>query len=81
VFGMNAIAAYVFAGIVAHLIGRVGLHLADGSWVTWQEVFYQRVFSGLASPPNASLLYALVFVATCWAAMWVLYRKGVFLKI
>jgi len=81
VFGMNAIAAYVFAGLVAHAIGRVRLHLADGSPVSWQELIYQRLFSGLASPPNASLLYALVFVAICWAAMWVLYRKGIFLKI
>jgi predicted acyltransferase len=81
VFGMNAIAAYVFAGLVAHVIGRVEVHLADGGSATWQELIYRRVFSGLASPPNASLLYALVFVAICWAAMWVLYRKRIFLKI
>ena len=44
-------------------------------------VVYQRVFSGLGSPANASLLYAIVFVAICWVAMWVLYRKGIFVKI
>ena len=81
VFGMNAIAAYVFAGIVAHWIGRMEVQLADGSPVSWQELAYQRVFSGLGSPPNASLLYAIVFVAICWVAMWGLYRKGIFLKI
>jgi len=81
VLGMNAIAAYVFAGVVAHLIGRVEVPLADGSAASGQEVIYQRLFSGLASPPNASLLYAIAFVAMCWAAMWVLYRKGIFLKI
>jgi predicted acyltransferase len=27
------------------------------------------------------LLYALAYVLLCWAAMWVLYRKGIFLKI
>ena len=81
VFGMNAIAAYVLAGVVAHVIGRFEVHLADGTALTWQEVIYQRLFAGLASPPNASLLYALLFVAMCWAAMWVLYRKRIFLKI
>jgi predicted acyltransferase len=81
VFGMNAIAAYVFAGMVAHVIGRLEVHLADGSTATWQEAIYQRLFSGLASPPNASLVYAIVFVAICWAAMWVLYRRRIFLKI
>jgi predicted acyltransferase len=81
IFGMNAIAAYVFAGVVAHLIGRFEVHLADGRTASWQELIYQQLFSGLASPPNASLLYAIVFVALCWAAMWVLYRRGIFLKI
>ena len=81
VFGMNAIAAYVFAGIVAHWIGRMEVQLADGSLVSWQELVYQRVFSGLGSPANASLLYAIVFVAICWVAMWGLYRKGIFVKI
>jgi predicted acyltransferase len=35
----------------------------------------------LAGPPNASLIYALSFVAFCWVAMWLLYRKGIFIKI
>ncbi len=81
ILGMNAIAAYVFAGILAHAIGRLEVHLADGTTASWQELIYERVFSALASPPNASLLYALVFVAVCWAAMWVLYRKGILIKI
>jgi predicted acyltransferase len=81
VLGMNAIAAYVFAGVLAHAIGRLEVPLAGGRTASWQEIVYERLFSGLASPANASLLYALVFVAVCWAAMWALYRKGVFLKI
>jgi predicted acyltransferase len=39
------------------------------------------MFVPIASPVNASLLYALVYVLMCWLAMWVLYRKGVFLKL
>jgi predicted acyltransferase len=81
VLGTNAIAAYVFAGVLAHAIGRLEVPLAGGRTASWQELVYERLFSGLASPANASLLYALVFVAVCWAAMWALYRKGVFLKI
>jgi predicted acyltransferase len=81
VFGMNAIAAYVFAEMVSHWIERIEVHLANGSAMSWQQVMYERWFEGLASPPNASLLYALVFVMMCWVAMWVLYRRGIFLKI
>lgn len=76
-FGMNAIAAYVFAEMLSHLLDHA--HTTTG--LAWQEFIYQRVFVPLASPADASLLYALAYVLICWAAMWVLYRKGIFLKI
>jgi predicted acyltransferase len=77
VFGMNAIAAYVFAEMIAHILAR----MSAGDGMTWQELVYQTLFDPLASPLNASLLYAVCYVLMCWTAMWVLYRKGVFLKI
>jgi predicted acyltransferase len=76
-FGMNAIAAYVFAEVISHLLD----HMHTGKGLSWQEIIYQRVFAPLASPMNASLLYALAYVLVCWVAMWALYRKGIFLKI
>jgi predicted acyltransferase len=42
---------------------------------------YERLFVPLASPANASLLYAIAYVVVCWAVVWVLYRKRVFLKV
>ncbi len=80
VFGTNAIAAYFFAEVVAHLLSRINI-LSDGAQVTLQEYIYSHWFAPLASPPNASLLYAVGFVAVCWAAMGVLYRKGITLRI
>jgi len=77
VFGMNAIAAYVFAEMMSHWLDHV--HLDGG--LSWQEFIYQRVFVPVANPANASLLYALAYVLVCWTAMWVLYRKNIFLKI
>jgi predicted acyltransferase len=79
VFGSNAIAAYFFAEVIAHALARVPFPGAGG--MTSQAVLYQRLIMPLASPPNASLLYAVVFVLFCWAAMWILYRRGVFIKI
>jgi predicted acyltransferase len=76
IFGMNAIAAYVFAEIISHLLDS----LKVGSR-TWQEFGYQQFFANFASPPNASLLYGLSYVLMCWIAMWVLYRKRIFIKI
>jgi predicted acyltransferase len=77
VFGMNAIAAYFFAEVMSHLLDH--MHTAGGT--AWQECIYRRTFAALASPANASLLYALAYVLVCWLAMWVLYRKGIFVKI
>ena len=77
VFGMNAIAAYVFAEVISHLIDHV--HVSTG--LSWQEFIYQRVFVPMASPVNASLLYALAYVLMCWLAMWMLYRRDIFLKL
>ena len=80
VFGMNSIAAYVFSEIVAHLLDRLTVQSARGR-MPWQDAIYERFFLPLASPPNASLLYALVYVFLCWIVMCVLYRKRIFLKI
>jgi len=79
VFGMNAIAAYFFAEVVAKLIET--FHPGPAAGLSVQQWIYQRLFAPLLSPANASLLYALVFVAFCWSAMAYLYRKHIFLKI
>jgi len=77
VFGMNAIAAYVFAEIISHILSR----LSNPAGTNWQEIVYQSLFAPLAGPQNASLLYASCYVVMCWVAMWILYRRGIFLKI
>lgn len=79
VFGMNAIAAYFFAEVVAKLIES--FHLAGLGELTVQQWIYQHAFAPVATPANASLLYALCYVAFCWCVMAVLYRKRLFLKI
>ena len=76
VFGMNAIAAYVFGSVLA-----IALYLTPVGERSAQEFVYQELFAPLAEPFTASLLYAVSFVLVCWAAMWPLYRKRIFLKI
>jgi len=77
VFGMNPIGAYVFEEASSHAVSN----LSTASGNVWEDAVYQRLFAPLASPANASLLYALCFVLMCWVPMWVLYRKRIFLKI
>ncbi len=81
VFGTNAIAAYFFSEALAATLYSISLPLSAGGVITVQEYVYSRLFAPFASPPNASLLYALAYVAVCWAAMAVLYRKGIAIKV
>jgi predicted acyltransferase len=76
VFGMNAIAAYVLAEVMA-----IVLYKLSAGDLTAQEFIYQHVFAGLASSAIASLIYSIAFVLFCWAAMLALYREKRFLKI
>ncbi|MFZ0803092.1 MAG: heparan-alpha-glucosaminide N-acetyltransferase domain-containing protein [Terriglobales bacterium] len=77
VFGMNPIVAYVFAEVISHSLYR----FSTAAGLSWEDVLYQNRFEPLASPANASFLYAICYVLVCWVAMWALYRKRVFLKI
>jgi len=81
ILGMNAIAAYVFAELLAIFLIGVNLHLAGGATMSWGEFIYQQWFVPLGSPPNASLYFSVAFLLVCFFVMWVLYRKRIFVKI
>ena len=76
VFGMNAIALYVGAGLMASLFGEIKVGGTTlGGWI------YENLFASWASPINASLAFAIAFVVVWEALMWILYRRKIFLKI
>jgi predicted acyltransferase len=76
VFGMNAIALYVGAGLMASLLGEIKVEDRSlGSWI------YERLFASWASPVNASLAFAIAFVLVWLGMMWILYRRRIFLKV
>ena len=75
VLGMNAIAVFVASGLVARMLGVV--HIGG---TPLQQVIFRHAFAPLASPVNASLLYALANVALMYLLAWLLYRKRRFVK-
>lgn len=76
VFGLNAIALYVGAGLMASLFGEIKVgNTTLGTWL------YQNLFASWASPINASLAYAISFVLVWLALMWILYHRKIFLKV
>jgi predicted acyltransferase len=80
IFGMNAIALYMISEGLAELLDAVRVNAAGGA-ISLQAYIYRAWFAPLASPPNASLLYALAFVAVVYAAAYGLYRRGWFLRV
>jgi predicted acyltransferase len=77
VFGTNAIAAYVFSELLPGVMSLI--HMQPG--VHLQRWIYYRILGAIANPPMASLIYSLGFVEFCWLAIYLLYRRRIFLKI
>lgn len=76
-FGMNAIAAFFLSSLGARVLNLVKV----GDGVALKTWLFENLYLPLASPVNASLLFALSYV-TFWAAvMWLLYRRRIFFKV
>lgn len=92
VYGMNAITVFVLAGA----LGRISLGVKIGppdNAVALKTWLYQRLCAPfaspetapllgfLASPKNASLLWALGYVVLLYLVAWAMYRKKWFVKL
>ncbi len=80
VFGLNAIALYVGAGLMAELLGLIKIS-SGGASVPLQSWIFQNLFASWASPVNASLAFAVAFVLVWLGLMWVLYRRKIFISV
>jgi predicted acyltransferase len=81
VFGTNALAAFFLTGLCAKLLGLFKLAGADGKPVALQSVIFRNLFASWLTPVNASLAFAVCFVLVWLGLMWLLYRRGVFIKV
>ena len=81
VFGTNSILAFTLSTWLAKCSIVFKVARADGRLVTWHGYVYDRFFTPLASPKNASLLFALAYVLLWLGLMWLLYRRRIFVKI
>jgi len=68
---MNAIAVYMVSELLDTQLRVMRL----------REAIYLRVFAPLASPINASLMYALAYTLLMFVVAVVLYRRQWFLKV
>jgi predicted acyltransferase len=70
IFGLNAVAAYLVSRPDDHAL-RVHV---------FGESLYTDFCRRLASPPNASLLFAIVVLMAVYSVVWFMYRRRWFLK-
>ena len=78
--GSNAILVYALSTFVAKL-GSI-IKVPDGiRTIEVQTWVYEHWFAPLAQPKNASLAYALCYVALWTLLAWALYRKKIFVKV
>lgn len=77
VFGTNAITAYVFSELLSSAVAD--FHI--GSQLSIQQAVYSRFFLHIGSPAFGSLVYSAVFAGICWALVWQLYRRGIFIRL
>jgi len=92
IYGMNAITVFVLAGVLGRLSLEIKLAAAGGKSVALKTWLYERLcapfagpdtapfFGFLASPKNASLMWALMYVVVLYLVAWVMYRKKWFVK-
>lgn len=81
IYGVNPMIAFVGSGLMARLIYSIIKVEYQGQRVSLQSAMYQSAFASWLSPLNASLAFALAFVAFWFAVLAVLYRRNIVLKV
>jgi predicted acyltransferase len=80
IYGMNAITVFVLAGLLGRVLVEIKIPTAAEKSVALKTYLYENLFVPLASPRNASLLWALMFVTLLYLVAWMMYRKKWFVK-
>ena len=81
IFGVNALALFVFSGLLGRLMSVIKVPRTDGSSIALQPLIFRNLFASWASPLNASLAYAITYIFFWLFLMWLLYRKRIFIKV
>jgi predicted acyltransferase len=82
IFGVNALALFVGSGMLGRILNMVPGGVApDGKLLSLKTVAFDGVFAPLASPMNASLMFAVLYIGLWLFLMWLLYRKNIFIKV
>ena len=81
VLGSNAITLFMASGLLVKTLALIRISTDDGQNVGVSRWAYLHGFVPLASPKNASLLYALANLVVLYALLAWMYRRRLFLRV
>lgn len=81
VVGANALFVYVFAQSLQRLLVFARVHESGGSTVRLRYFIRDHFVSPWLPGAWGALAYTLLFLAICYLAAWILYRRRIFLKL
>ena len=81
ILGSNAITLYVLSGLLVDTLSIINVGGPDGKPVSASTWIYTHLFAPLASPYNASLLYAFAHLAVLFVVLAWMYRRKIFLRV
>ncbi len=81
VLGTNAITLYVASGLLADTLSIIRVTGSDGVTTSASHYAYVHYFVPLASPKNASLLFACANLAVVFVLLAWMYRRRIFVRL
>jgi len=82
ILGMNAITIYSLSEFIGKLYTSVIVfRQPDGTESSLQELIFKSLFLRLASPVNASLMFALCFLLFIFSLAWIMWKKKWFIRV
>ncbi len=81
IYGMNAITVYFLSEVIAKFIRIIDLGTIAGKALSLQEFIFNTFFLSVASPINASLMYAISFMLFMYLIAYFMWRMKWFVKI
>jgi predicted acyltransferase len=81
IYGMNPMVAFVGSGVLARLIYSIFKVDYDGQRISLQAGIYKALFESWLSPVNASLAFALGYVAFFFGILSLLHRRNIVFKV
>ena len=79
-FGINAITVFFLSGIIGRLLYLIKFNVGETTY-TLKGWLYDVLFSSIASPVNASLLYAISWILLFYLlATWMM-KKKIIIKV